>query len=358
MTSDEVRELLRGVKYPGFSRDIVSFGLVRDIDLDDEATRIRLTIVTGNEEVVERIVTDVEAAVDGVEGLAGPEIIVERSEAGRRGDSAIAAPQRTRRRIEGVACTVAVASGKGGVGKSTVAANLAVALARRGRRVGIVDADIYGPSIPTLFAVDQGERLVEAPDGRLVPLDRAGVKLLSMGMFVDRGTPLIWRGPMLTKALGQFLGGVDWGRLDFLIIDLPPGTGDVQLTLTQQWDIDAAVIVTTPQDVALADVERGLRMFEEAAVPVAGVVENMSSHLCPGCGRRSHLFGEGGGRGVAEDFAVPFLGEIPLMTALRISGDQGRPMTASEPDGEVARAFDTVVDGLLEVVVTEESPGA
>jgi len=345
MTADEIKERLKAVKYPGFSRDIVSFGLVKDISVDDKRTQVRLLVVTENRDVVRQIVTDVEALLDGIEGLPPPDIVVEQpqrgpAQPGQQAREAGRGPQR----VAGVSRMVAVASAKGGVGKSTVAANLAVALARRGHRVGLLDADIYGPSIPTMFGIADNEHMKSEDDGTLVPIERYGVKLVSMGFFVGEGAPLIWRGPMLTKALMQFLNDVAWGELDYLIIDLPPGTGDVQLTLTMQVALDGGIIVTTPQDVALADVERGLKMFQQARVPVLGVIENMSYHVCPGCGAEAHLFGHGGGARVAERFGVSLLGEIPLVRAVREGGDEGRPVVVTDPEGEVAAAFARVAE--------------
>jgi ATP-binding protein involved in chromosome partitioning len=344
MTADEIKERLRSVKYPGFSRDIVSFGLVKEIDVDAKRTQIRLYVVTQSDEVTRKIVEDVEACLAAVPGLPPPDIVVERPQEAAAPAPASGAPRgreagRGPRRVAGVSRLLAIASGKGGVGKSTVAANLAVALAARGRRVGLLDADIYGPSVPTLFGITPEDHVASDEDGRLVPLERFGVKLVSMGMFVGEGAPLIWRGPMLTKALTQFLQDVKWGDLDYLLIDLPPGTGDVQMTLTMQFALDGGVIVTTPQDVALADVERGIRMFQQAHAPVVGVVENMSFHVCPSCGRKSLLFGEGGGRRTAAAHSVPFLGGIPLLRSVRESGDAGFPLVASDPKGAVATAF-------------------
>ncbi len=345
MTADEIKERLKSVKYPGFSRDIVSFGLVKAVEVDAKRTQIRLYVVTQNEEVTRKIVEDIEACLAGIPELPPPDIVVERPqeaaaahEPGHRAREAGRGP----RRVPGVARLLAVASGKGGVGKSTVAANLAVALAERGRRVGLLDADIYGPSVPTLFGLTPDDHVASDDEGRLIPIERFGVKLVSMGMFVGEGAPLIWRGPMLTKALTQFLQDVKWGDLDYLIIDLPPGTGDVQMTLTMQFALDGGVIVTTPQDVALADVERGIRMFQQAHAPVVGVVENMSYHVCPGCGRRSQLFGEGGGKRTAAAHSVPFLGGIPLLRSVREAGDAGSPVASVDPNGEVAVAFATI----------------
>lgn len=346
MNADEIKERLKSVKYPGFSRDIVSFGLIKEIDLDDKRTQVRLYLVTQNEDVVRRIVSDVEACLRGIPGIPPPDIVVERQQQdhahahgpGRDAGTAARGP----RKVPGIARLLAVASGKGGVGKSTVAANLAVALAARGYRVGLLDADIYGPSIPTMFGVRSEDRVESDENGKLIPIERYGVKLVSMGFFVGEGAPLIWRGPMLTKALTQFVYDVRWGDLDYLVIDLPPGTGDVQMTLTMQFALDGGVIVTTPQDVALADVERGIRMFQQAGAPVVGIVENMSLHVCPKCGRESRLFGSGGGARTAEAHKVPYLGGIPLVRGVREASDSGCPIAAADPTGEVGRAFDEI----------------
>jgi ATP-binding protein involved in chromosome partitioning len=352
MTAAEIKERLKAVKYPGFTRDIVSFGIVRDIEVDDRRTQVRLALVTDNQDVVRQIVGDVETLLTGIEGLAPPDIVVERPQtpqastaAGPVGHAGAAAgPTRGPRRVTGVSRLLAVASGKGGVGKSTVAANLACALAAEGSRVGLLDADIYGPSVPTLLGVSADERIRSNERGMLAPIERHGVRLVSMGFFVAEGAPLIWRGPMLTKALTQFLHEVDWGELDYLLIDLPPGTGDVQMTLTMQTALDAGIIVTTPQDVALADVERSVRMFQQCGAPITGLIENMSYHVCPCCGDKRYLFGEGGGRRMALRYGIPFLGEIPLVRQLRESGDAGRPIVLADPASEPARAFRSIAE--------------
>ncbi|MFP6608689.1 MAG: Mrp/NBP35 family ATP-binding protein [Deltaproteobacteria bacterium] len=351
MGPEDVRERLRSVKYPGFSRDIVSFGIVKDIQLDAHRTQVRLALPTENKEVADAVVAAVDELLASIEGLAPADIVVERPRGQTEGAPPPGAPAHSDGHARGhapsapagVSRTIAVASGKGGVGKSTVASNLAVALAAGGASVGLLDADIYGPSVPTMFGIGDDERLATDDEGRFIPHERFGVKLISMGFFVARGAPLIWRGPMLTKALGQFLGDVDWSGVDYLLVDLPPGTGDVQMTLTQNLKIDAGIIVTTPQDVALADVERGIKMFKQASVPVSGVIENMSYHLCSGCGKRSHVFGEGGGRRVAEQHGVAFLGGVPLLRTIREGGDFGVPLAAidgselSSTFGELAR---------------------
>lgn len=347
MTPDEIREKLKAVKYPGFSRDIVSFGIVKEIDIDDTRVQVRLAIVTDSREVALEIVQDVERVMGAIEGLPPLDLVVEKPQQSQAaGGAAAGAGERGPKRVPGVARVIAVASGKGGVGKSTVAANLAASLAKAGASVGLLDADIYGPSVPTLFGLGPDDRAGSDDEGKLIPIERHGVKLISMGMFVSDGAPLIWRGPMLTKALTQFTWDVAWGELDYLIVDLPPGTGDVQMTLTGQVALDGGVIVTTPQDVALIDVERGVKMFQRVDAPVLGVVENMSLHICPGCGKETHIFGHGGGREMAEKFSIPFLGEVPLTKSLRESCDAGVPAVVASPDDAVAKAFATITERL------------
>jgi len=283
----------------------------------------------------------VEGALAGVSGVGRVEVVVERAQVDKQAQARELAKAAGKgpAGIPGIRSIVAVASGKGGVGKSTVAANLACALAARGMRVGLLDADIYGPSIPVLFGVDRRTAGQSDADGRFVPIERHGVRLVSMGFFVGDGAPLLWRGPMLSKALNQFLRDVAWGDLDVLVLDLPPGTGDVQMTVTQGLALDGGIIVTTPQDVALADVERGVKMFQQAEVPVLGVIENMSFHCCPGCGETTHPFGDGGAARVANRFGIDTLGAIPLLRRVREAGDAGAPVVVSDPDGPASAAF-------------------
>ena len=232
---------------------------------------------------------------------------------------------------------VAVASGKGGVGKSTVATNLSLALANEGASVGLMDADIYGPSIPTMMGTMESPSVTQ--DEKIVPIRKFGVELVSIGFMIPEKQSVIWRGPMVAKLLQQFMNGVEWGELDYLIIDMPPGTGDAQLTITQSVPLAGGIIVSTPQAVALADVRRAVSMFEKVDVPVLGVVENMSLFVCPNCGHESHIFAHGGARSEAENLDVPFLGEIPIELAIREGGDAGEPIVARAPDSDVAKAF-------------------
>jgi ATP-binding protein involved in chromosome partitioning len=337
-TPQELLTRLKAVRYPGFNRDIVSFGLVRDIEVSAAGVTVHLAPSTAKEEVVREIAEAVYTTLSQTPGVTGEiSIVRERAEPAqaRRG------PQP----IPGVDRVIAVSSGKGGVGKSTVATNLALALASLQPRGGLMDADVYGPSIALMLGIDEKT----GPDAqkRLVPVEKHGIRAMSMGFFVADETPIIWRGPMLTKLITEFLRNCDWGELDTLVMDLPPGTGDVQLTLTQQVPISGGIVVTTPQEVALADVRRGIQMFRQVDAPVIGVIENMSWHLCPGCGVRAEPFGHGGGAAMARQLGVPFLGELPLVRAVREGGDRGVPIVAAEPSHPVSRAYREIAERVL-----------
>jgi ATP-binding protein involved in chromosome partitioning len=348
-TPQEVLERLKRVPYPGFTRDIVSFGMVKDVEVSSSAVTVHLVPSTAQEDVLATIEADVQAAVGEMPDV--PRVEVVRAAAPR------AAAPRGRQPIPGIRSVLAVASGKGGVGKSTVATNLALALASLGERVGLMDADVYGPSVPLMLGIE--ERARPGDGGRLVPAERHGIRVISMGMFLGAGTPVIWRGPMVTKLVTEFLRNVEWGELDVLVIDLPPGTGDVQLTLTQQVPITGGVIVTTPQDVALADVRRGVAMFQQVNAPVLGVIENMSFHVCPGCGERADIFAHGGGAEMARQSGIPFLGELPLVTAVREAGDRGVPIVAAEPAHPQSRAFREIAERVLvRLAEARRQPGA
>jgi ATP-binding protein involved in chromosome partitioning len=246
--------------------------------------------------------------------------------------------------IPGVRNTIAVGSGKGGVGKTTVAVNLALALAREGARVGLLDADVYGPNVPLMMG--STAHPAQGADDKIVPIDAYGIALMSMGFFIDADSPVIWRGPMLTKLLTQFMYDVNWGELDYLIMDMPPGTGDIQLTTAQSVPLTGAVMVSTPQDVALLDAGKALMMFKKLNVPVLGLVENMSTFVCPHCGNPTDLFGHGGAQSAAARYSVPFLGEIPLHLRIREGGDNGRPVVVDAPDSPEAQAFVQVARNL------------
>ncbi len=340
-----VMEALRTVKYPGYSRDIVSFGLVKGVQIDGSAVGVLLELTTPNPEIGNQIADAAKAALrDQIEGITDAHVQVQVPPP----TSAVSAtPANTgvaqRNRMPGVRRVVAVASGKGGVGKSTCSVNLACALARAGLRVGLLDCDIYGPSIPLMMGIQERPTLTD--DERLVPPVRHGVKLMSMGFLIDPEQAVIWRGPMIQKTIHQFINQVAWGDLDYLLVDLPPGTGDAQLSLCQSVPLDGGVIITTPQEASLGVVRKGMSLFEKVQVPILGIVENMSGFRLAD-GTRVDIFGHGGGRLEAERKGVTFLGEIPLVVAIREGGDRGEPVVVADPMGEAARAFSAVATGL------------
>jgi ATP-binding protein involved in chromosome partitioning len=331
-TPQEILEKLKSIPYPGYSRDIVSFGIVRDIEVASAGITVVLAPGGARPEAVEEIRRAVFERVRAVTGVENVEIVVEHEPQPAKHVQRSVLPE-----VPGIRHIIAVASGKGGVGKSTVAVNLALALAAEGERVGLVDADVYGPSVPLMLGIL--DRPAADESGQIVPPQRYGIKAISMGLFVQDRTPVIWRGPLLTKLLTQFLRDVDWGELDYLVIDLPPGTGDAQLTIVQQVRLDGGVIVTTPQDVALLDVQRGIEMFRQVNAPVLGVIENMSYYVCPDCGERSEIFGHGGGARMAEQHGVPLLAELPLVPAIGKGSDLGEPVVVAAPDGPESKTF-------------------
>ena len=348
-----VWESLKTVSFPGMSRDIVSFGFVRDVKVDRGRATVRLRMQTQNQAAASEVKSRVESAVAGVAGVAGVEVLAEVTRPPSAEETAARAIARDPRLIPEVKHVVAVASGKGGVGKSTVAVNLAVMLGRLGHATGILDADIYGPSLPIMLGY-QGARPRPTESGnKLQPFSVFGIKSMSLGSILDADTPVIWRGPMVMKAIEQLLSDVEWGALDFLIVDLPPGTGDAQLTLTQKVPLHGAVIVTTPQDVALVDARKGLAMFTKVNVPVLGIVENMASFVCPSCGTVTHVFRQGGGERTAAELGCPFLGSIPLDPAIAEGGDAGVPIVVSQPEGPHAAAFHRVAEAVLRAAATE-----
>jgi ATP-binding protein involved in chromosome partitioning len=338
LTEEKVLEVLKTVRFPGLSRDIVSFGFVKDLAIGGGNVSFRLEIMTESPRAAEEIQRDATEKLRALPGVSAVTIRLDVQQPGPappRGAAGVPPPQANI--LQDVRFKVAVASGKGGVGKSTVAANLALALARVGHKVGLMDSDIYGPSQQMMMGISEKPFINEA--NQIVPIDRFGVKVMSLGFLMDVDQPVIWRGPMVMKAVEQFLQDVAWGKLDFLLIDLPPGTGDAQLTLTQKIHLSGAVIVTTPQDVSLIDARKGLAMFQKVNVPVLGIVENMSYYICPQCGHREEIFKHGGGRRTAEQLKVPFLGEIPLDPKVAIGGDAGEPIVAAEPKSGVTAAY-------------------
>jgi ATP-binding protein involved in chromosome partitioning len=337
-TPQELLEALKQIKYPGFSRDIVDFGMVKDILIGGTSVVVQLTSSTDNAQTLALIRQHV---TEALKSLVAVPVQVEF----QRPAPGSPLPRAPKPAIPGIQYVVAVASGKGGVGKSTVSTNLAAAFASIGRRVGLLDADVYGPSIPLMLGIHERPHVTE--EKKLVPVAQYGVKVMSTGFLVPDGQAVVWRGPMLDKLLTEFIQNVEWGELDVLIVDLPPGTGDAQLTMVQKTPLSGGVVVTTPQDVALLDVRRGVKMFTEAQVPVLGVIENMSYHVCRRCGHRAEIFSHGGGARMAEQFHIPFLGEIPLVQEIRVDGDRGVPLVVASPNHPQSLAFVHIVRQVL-----------
>ncbi len=339
-----VLQALRSVRDPDLHRDIVSLNFVRDLKIDGASVSLTIELTTPACPVRDELKMSAEKAIrEAIDGVSAIDVVL---------TSKVTAHQNTQKEavLPGVKNTIAVASGKGGVGKSTVAVNLAAALARDGARVGLVDADVYGPSIPLMMGVARDER-PKVHKGRLQPLERWGVKLMSIGFLVDPMQAVIWRGPMASGAVKQFMSDVDWGELDYLVFDLPPGTGDIQLTLVQTIPLTGAVIVTTPQDISLADARKGFVMFEKVHVPILGIIENMSYYICSHCGHREEIFVTGGGRRAADELQVPFLGEIPIFTNIRIAGDTGRPVVMDPQAPEQAG----IISGIARAMAAQVS---
>ena len=332
-TQQQVLDALTKVRFPGLSRDIVSFGFVHDLVVEGGAVAFTIRFQTENPAIGAQIARDAEAAV---RGMGVEDVRVQLDVGARR--AAAAGVRISGELLPGVRYKIAIASGKGGVGKSTVSTNLALALRSMGYSVGLLDADIYGPSQQMMLGI-HGRPQIDDADEKIVPMENHGVKTMSLGLITDPDTPVIWRGPMVMKALDQFLSDVKWGDLDFMIIDLPPGTGDAQLTMTQKVPLTGAVIVTTPQDVALIDARKGLAMFRKVSVPLLGIIENMSYYICRHCGEREEIFGHGGGRKTAEMLGVPFLGEVPLDPKVVVGGDSGEPIVVLDPGSVAAEAF-------------------
>ncbi len=350
LTDSQVLEILKGVRYPGFSRDIVSFGLVKHIHVEGSSLTVQMTLTTADLKVPRQIKEDAEAALSALPGVEKVSVLLDvHAPAQPVAGAPAAAAAVNVSTIEGVKQVIAVASGKGGVGKSTVAANLAVALEKTGAQVGLCDCDLYGPSIALMFGT-QERPFADSATGRIQPVERHGLRLMSMGFLLEEGSPAVLRGPMVTKYTQQFLRQVDWGELDYLVLDLPPGTGDIQLTIVQTVALSGAVIVTTPQEVALIDARKAVGMFKKVNVPVLGFVENMSFFLCPSDGKRYDIFGTGGGVREAERLGVPLLAQIPIDLGTRECGDRGLPVVAADPGGEVAREFGRIAKTLRQVL--------
>ena len=357
-----VAAALSRIQNPRLENDLLSAGMIRDLAVTDDG-KVSFTFLLGREDPA-TLVREARAAVRAVEGVNPQELRISVVDPGGQarsshpppgepapgqthGQAGMVPPPQQPADYPDLGRIIAVSSGKGGVGKSTVSANLAVALAQRGHRVGLMDGDIYGPNIPRMFGVFEKPPVIE---GKIQPLLAWGVKLMSLGFLVDRDAAAIWRGPIIMKIVQQFLRDVQWGELDYFIVDLPPGTGDAQLSLVQSCQVSTALIVTTPQEVAVGDALRGARMFEKVGVPVAGIVENMSAFTDPATGVRFEMFGSGGGQRLAEELQVPLLGSVPLQPGMADLADRGRPIVAAQPDSPAARALTGIVDSLIEAV--------
>jgi ATP-binding protein involved in chromosome partitioning len=333
VTEDQVLGALKKVQDPDLRKDIVSLGFIRNLKIESGNVGFDLNLTTPACPVKDQMRDEAVALVKGLPGVQNVEV--------RMTAEVRQTPQLDKSSLKGVRNIVAVGSGKGGVGKSTIAVNIAASLAAAGARVGLLDGDIYGPTTPIMLGLETPPKSV---GNRMIPQEAAAMKFISMGLLVKSDQPLIWRGPMAHKALQQCLFDVDWGELDYLIVDLPPGTGDVHLTLAQAVPLTGAVIVSTPQDVGLRISMKTLRMFQQTRVPILGIVENMSYYICPHCNSQDHIFGQGGGKRAAEQLGIPFLGEVPLDLAIRTQSDLGTPIVLASPDAPSARTLRSIAE--------------
>jgi ATP-binding protein involved in chromosome partitioning len=333
ITPEAVLAALGTVNDPDLHRDLVTLGMIEDVQVDGGRVSFTLVLTTSACPLKAQIEEDCRAAVNRIAGVT--ELVMKTTSRVRKPRD----PSADRKLLDGVGHVIAIGSGKGGVGKSTVATNLAIALAHTGASVGLLDGDIYGPNLPRMLGV---QRQPMQRDGKILPLEAHGIRFMSMGLLVDAGEAVVWRGPMLHGAIKSFLSDVDWSGCDYLIVDLPPGTGDVQLSLIQQTVVTGAVIVSTPSTVAIEDAVKAIRMFDKLQVPVLGVIENMSYFVCDQCSKRHDIFSSGEAQTRALALGLPFLGALPLEPAVRVGGDTGAPIVATAPDGETGRAFKAI----------------
>ena len=354
-TLDAIRERLTEIRPHGSVRDIVALGMIRGIDTQDGKVIIHFEPPAMAAPLLNATIADIRRAVGALDGVREVDVRLTQTPGHVGHTPAASAPspggpaaQTPSAAVPGVRDIIAVGSTKGGVGKSTVAANLSLALVGLGKRVGLLDADVYGPSLPIMFGVSGRPRVGE--NKRIFPLEKYGLRLMSIGFFLDDSSPVIWRGPLVMGLVRQFLRDVEWGELDTLVVDMPPGTGDAQLTLVQQVPLAGGIMVTTPQEVATLDVQRGIAMFEQVKTPVLGIIENMSYYECPHCGTHDEVFGSGGGERIAQLFGIPLLGRIPLVPEIRAGGDTGKPIVVDHPDHAVSQSFLRIAQAVLEAV--------
>jgi ATP-binding protein involved in chromosome partitioning len=335
LTEEAILQTLRAIQDPDLHKDIVTLGFIKDVKIDGGFVGFTIELTTPACPVKDQMKSEAEALVGALPGVTSVSVNMTAQVRARGGMTAQAIP--------GIRNVLAVGAGKGGVGKSTTTVNLAIALAQKGARVGVMDADVYGPNLPQMLGIDIEPGHIElTPDQKMIPPQAHGIKALSIGMLVPKDQAVIWRGPMLHSAVQQFMRDVAWGEIDYLLVDLPPGTGDVAISLAQSVGVAGAVVVTTPQGVSVSDVRKAIGMFQKLNIPILGVVENMSYFACPHCQERTEIFGRGGGAEISKDLKVPLLGDVPIDTRVRSGGDEGAPVVAAAPDSPAAQAFSAI----------------
>jgi len=348
LSEAQVYDVLKTVKYPGYTRDIVSFGLVKSVQVQGQNVEVMVQMTTNQQEVATKIQQAATEALRALSGVGTVQVEVRSKEQTPAGTQTPQQSTPNATPLPGVQNIIAIASGKGGVGKSTVATNVAVALSMAGLSTGLLDADIYGPSIPLMMGVHDKPQV--SSTNRIIPFFNHGVKLQSLGFFLGENAPVIWRGPMVMRAVQQLLQDTDWGELDVLVVDLPPGTGDVQLTLAQTVPLTGAILVTTPQDLALLDVTKGAEMFKQVGAPLLGIVENMSFFTCPDCGKETEIFRHGGGQKESKRLGIPLLGRVPLDPDVCDAGDTGVPVAIGQPETKAGAEFHKIAATVVEML--------